>query len=185
MDLGTSTNVALILENLQTIITFAVGTLWSIEAAAESPERFYKAFLRFTIYPNQGVRSNNTLGVPDIPTNIMARVDWTDVGGPVFQVYQNPLVYIDPACVPCTPVTRCQELFKLISSIAYEELGVSHILNAEGEKMQTFLTMENLTFEQLMALNQSVIRMVESLGGFSAISLSKFNEIIRNLEDCE
>ena len=63
--------------------------------------------------------------------------------------------HIDP------PLTREGSLNEIISSIAAEELSLSHILNAEGEKLQYVLgTLPGLdeasTLEEVMQVNQSV-----------------------------
>lgn len=60
--------------------------------------------------------------------------------------------------------TREDVINQIISSIAMEELGLSHIINAEGEKLQYALgtiegmtgPVEDLTLEDLLKLNDSV-----------------------------
>ena len=59
------------------------------------------------------------------------------------------------------PLTREGSLNEIISSIAAEELSLSHILNAEGEKLQYVLgTLPGLeeaaAFEEVMNVNRSV-----------------------------
>ena len=59
------------------------------------------------------------------------------------------------------PLTREGSLNEIISSIAAEELSLSHILNAEGEKLQYVLgTLPGLedaaSFEEVMKVNRSV-----------------------------
>ena len=59
------------------------------------------------------------------------------------------------------PLTREGSLNEIISSIASEELSLSHILNAEGEKLQYVLgTLPGLSeaaaLEEVMRVNQSV-----------------------------
>ena len=59
------------------------------------------------------------------------------------------------------PLTREGSLNEIISSIAAEELSLSHILNAEGEKLQYVLgTLPGLgeaaAFEEVMDVNRSV-----------------------------
>ncbi len=65
-------------------------------------------------------------------------------------------------------LTRDGALNQILSSIALEELSLSHILNAEGEKLQYVLgTLEgasglNPTLEELIRVNDSVQRTLTS-----------------------
>ena len=66
------------------------------------------------------------------------------------------------------PLTREGSLNEIISSIAAEELSLSHILNAEGEKLQYVLgTLPGLasaaTLDQVMQTNQSVQETLSSV----------------------
>ena len=59
------------------------------------------------------------------------------------------------------PIQREDAVNQILSSIAMEELGLSHILNAEGEKLQYVLgTLPGLeeaaAFEEVMNVNRSV-----------------------------
>lgn len=60
------------------------------------------------------------------------------------------------------PIDREDAVNQILSSIAMEELGLSHILNAEGEKLQYILgTLPGLsgppaTIEEVLAANASV-----------------------------
>lgn len=66
------------------------------------------------------------------------------------------------------PLTRSDAINQILSSIALEELGVSHILNAEGEKMQFVLgTLPGLsggsaTYEDVLNVNESVKDMLNT-----------------------
>ena len=60
------------------------------------------------------------------------------------------------------PLTRDGSLNEIIASIAAEELSLSHILNAEGEKLQYVLGTlpgpgEAATLTEVMQINQSVL----------------------------
>ncbi|MGE5371002.1 MAG: hypothetical protein ACM3QZ_03330 [Solirubrobacterales bacterium] len=44
-----------------------------------------------------------------------------------------------PRITPCISLNRTQVVDLLLSSIALEEMGLAHIINAEGEKLQTVL----------------------------------------------
>ena len=63
-----------------------------------------------------------------------------------------------------TPGDRTGEevITDLIESIAMQERALSHILNAESEKMQTVINMDNVTAQQLLQLNRSVEQMVNT-----------------------
>lgn len=71
---------------------------------------------------------------------------------------------------PATPDLKVEDsIVQIISSIAMEELALSHILNAEGEKLQYVLgTLEGSchhtppTFEQLLEVNESVREMLSA-----------------------
>lgn len=75
--------------------------------------------------------------------------------------------------IPSFPVispalTRADSINQILSSIALEELGMSHILNSEGEKLQFVLgtlpglTGGSATYEQVLAANESVQGMLNS-----------------------
>lgn len=66
------------------------------------------------------------------------------------------------------PINREDAVNQILSSIAMEELGLSHILNAEGEKLQYILgTLPGLsgppaTVSEVLAANESVRSMLET-----------------------
>ena len=66
------------------------------------------------------------------------------------------------------PIQREDAVNQILSSIAMEELGLSHILNAEGEKMQYILgTLPGLsgpaaTVEDVLNANESVRGLLET-----------------------
>ncbi|URN93843.1 MAG: hypothetical protein NAG76_18730 [Candidatus Pristimantibacillus lignocellulolyticus] len=67
-----------------------------------------------------------------------------------------------PNITPTIDLTRDQAVNLLLSSIAMEELGLSHIINAEGEKIQYVLgtlpgvTGPGATISDLLSVNESV-----------------------------
>jgi len=72
-----------------------------------------------------------------------------------------------PNINPSITITRDDAINLLLSSIALEELGLSHILNAEGEKLQYAMgTLPGLstpaTLDELLQVNQSVINTLEA-----------------------
>ena len=66
------------------------------------------------------------------------------------------------------PINREDAVNQILSSIAMEELGLSHIINAEGEKLQYILgTLPGLsgppaTVSEVLAANESVRSMLET-----------------------
>ncbi|MGL4760931.1 MAG: hypothetical protein ACRC6T_01625 [Sarcina sp.] len=66
-----------------------------------------------------------------------------------------PVITVNP-----NPITLAQAKADLIESIALEETGLSHIINAEGEKIQAALAMATTSgttdATQILAVNASV-----------------------------
>lgn len=58
--------------------------------------------------------------------------------------------------ISTSTTTTCQAITELIESIALQEAGLAHIINAEGEKIQAALEIEDVTIADLIAINQSV-----------------------------
>lgn len=77
-----------------------------------------------------------------------------------------------PVITPGT-TTRPQAISDIIESVALQETGLSHILNAEGEKIQAFVAMEGVTPEMLLAVNSSVQTMVNAISRLEMILQGK------------
>jgi len=80
-------------------------------------------------------------------------------------------------------------IYQILSSIAMEELALSHILNAEGEKLQYVLgTLDEselpvpLTIDEIIDINQSVKDMVQQVGFTQMLLLGKMTEALRAYE---
>ena len=69
--------------------------------------------------------------------------------------------------------TRDQAITDLIQSVALQETALSHMLNAEGEKMQAIIAMQGTTPEQLMELNDSVIKLINAVTRLEMIFQAK------------
>ncbi len=69
-------------------------------------------------------------------------------------------------------VTRCGAVTDIIESVALQQTGLSHILNAEGEKIQLALQLAK-TPEELLAVNDSVESMVNSITRLEAMLQGK------------
>ena len=81
----------------------------------------------------------------------------------------------------CNPITMCQAVTDLIESIALEETALSHILNAEGEKLQRVIGLEDVDFCQLMEMNESVANMVGVVSSLELVLKEKLEFISNNL----
>jgi len=79
-----------------------------------------------------------------------------------------------PVITPGTG-TRDQAITDLIQSVALQETALSHMLNAEGEKMQAIIAMPDVTQEQLMDMNASVYKLVNSVTHLEMILQSKLD----------
>lgn len=69
--------------------------------------------------------------------------------------------------------TRCQAITDVIESVALQETALSHILNAEGEKLQRAIGMANVTPVQLLQFNRSVEQTIRSVAQLEVILQSK------------
>ncbi|MEG2454039.1 MAG: hypothetical protein RSB20_04155, partial [Clostridia bacterium] len=67
----------------------------------------------------------------------------------------------------------------LVQSIALQQTALSHILNAEGEKIQAMLAVQGVTPTQLLAVNDSVQKMVDSVSQLECIMKQKI-KIVQN-----
>lgn len=68
---------------------------------------------------------------------------------------------------------REQAITDLLTSIALEQAALSHILNAEGEKVQKILSFEQLAPETILLANRSVESMVNSISNLEMVLADK------------
>lgn len=89
-----------------------------------------------------------------------------------------------PNITPVISVTRDDALNLLLSSIALEELGLSHIINAEGEKIQFALgTLPGVTsppasISDLLLINESVRGTINDLTKKEFLLQSKLESVL-------
>lgn len=60
------------------------------------------------------------------------------------------------------PTPRSQAISDLIESIALQQTALSHILNAEGEKLQKVLSLEEITPEDMLISKLSTQKMIDA-----------------------
>ncbi len=80
-----------------------------------------------------------------------------------------------PVITPGTG-SRDQAITDLVQSVALQETALAHILNAEGEKMQAVIAMPDTTPEQLMELNNSVTKLINSVARLELLFQSKLEQ---------
>lgn len=90
-----------------------------------------------------------------------------------------------PNIDPKINITLEETINLLLASIAFEELGLSHIINAEGEKMQDFIE-KACTTEELLELNESVNALLKTITKKEMILQYKLEDVKKLIEknDC-
>jgi hypothetical protein len=90
-----------------------------------------------------------------------------------------------PNITPSITVTRDDAVNLILTSIAMEELGLSHIINAEGEKLQFVLgtlpgvTPPKATLNDLFAVNSSIRETLREINKKEFVLLNKLDLIGR------
>lgn len=82
-----------------------------------------------------------------------------------------------PVIIPGT-ATRCEAIGDLVESIALEETALSHILNAEGEKLQTLIATA-ATADDLLTANKSVDDMVKAISVLEMLLAKKLGSLMK------
>ena len=88
-----------------------------------------------------------------------------------------------PVITP-SDVTREQAITDLIQSVALQEAALAHMMNAEGEKMQKIIAMEDVTADELMDLNKSVTQMISAISRLEMLFTAKL-ELFSNEQENE
>jgi len=89
------------------------------------------------------------------------------------------------------PNTREDALNQIVSSIAMEELALSHILNAEGEKIQyaigTISDSErmNASIDEVFKVNKSVMRTLKRTWEYQILLRSKLNDALNAYKEID
>lgn len=83
-----------------------------------------------------------------------------------------------PNITPIINLDRCDTINLLLSSIAMEEIGLSNILNAEGEKLQSFLNTQPNTLNEYLKVNDSIIKMLRTVVKSQILLQFKLEDVI-------
>lgn len=87
-----------------------------------------------------------------------------------------------PPC-PKPPKPHCGGCYEIMHSIALEEAGISHILNAEGEKIQKAVAVSD-NIEELICVNESVKRTLTQVTLLEGMLYSKLEALVRCDDGC-
>ena len=87
--------------------------------------------------------------------------------------------------IECCHVDTCCAAASLLQSIALQEAGISHILNAEGEKLQKAISISACSHEDLLRVNKSVIETIDKITDLELILKEKLDLILPILIHCE
>ncbi len=71
-----------------------------------------------------------------------------------------------------------KEILKLLmASIALEEIGLSHVINAEGEKIQKYLKISNLSKHDLIKLNDRMNEFLSNAANKNGVLAGKLETV--------
>lgn len=87
--------------------------------------------------------------------------------------------------IECTNIDKCCAAASLLQSVALEETAISHILNAEGEKLQKAIAMKDCSHRDLLEINKSVEEMVDKLTTLEFVLKAKLELVKPLLDDCK
>lgn len=79
-----------------------------------------------------------------------------------------------PVITPGTG-SRDQAITDLVESVALQQTALSHILNAEGEKMQKYINLAGVNSDQLLDLNRSTSLLVGAVTRLEAFLQAKLD----------
>lgn len=82
---------------------------------------------------------------------------------------------------PPHPIANRCSFYEIIHSIALEEAGISHILHAEGDKIQKAITLSK-NVEELICVNESVKRTLTQVTLLEGMLYSKLETIVNSDE---
>ena len=86
--------------------------------------------------------------------------------------------------IECAHIDKCCAASSLLQSIALEETAISHILNAEGEKLQKEVAL-SCNQNDLLEINKSVMDMIEKITNLEIVLKSKLDLIKPILDECD
>lgn len=86
--------------------------------------------------------------------------------------------------IKCKPIDTCCAASSILQSVALQEAGLSHIINAEGEKLQKAIALCDSDIHDLLKINASVESMLDKVTSLEIVLKSKIDSVKPLLEDC-
>lgn len=86
--------------------------------------------------------------------------------------------------IECSHIDKCCAASALLQSIALEETAISHILNAEGEKLQKAISI-SCTLKELLDINESIGNTIDKITNLELVLKSKLDLIKPLLDECD
>lgn len=83
-----------------------------------------------------------------------------------------------PDIDPKITLDRCDVINLLLSSIAMQEMGLSNLLTAEGEKLITFLQQCPCPFQDYLRINESINRTLRTVVNSQILLQFKLEDVI-------
>lgn len=83
-----------------------------------------------------------------------------------------------PNITPQVTLNRCESINLLLSSVALEEIGLSHILNAEGEKLQHILKEHVCQLDDYLKVNDSINQTLRTVVNSQILLQFKLQDVI-------
>ncbi|MEK4514779.1 hypothetical protein NSS64_05880 [Paenibacillus sp. FSL H8-0122] len=90
-----------------------------------------------------------------------------------------------PETKPGQSITKRESLALLLTSVAMNEISLSHIISAEADAIQAFIKSrpEELSYMSVIRINNTASRLLEEVSNGQWLSLSKLDRILRLLTD--
>ena len=79
-----------------------------------------------------------------------------------------------PVITPGT-ISRGQVVGDIIESVALQESALAHVLNAESEKLMAVINSSTATSDQILAINQSVKTVINSISRLELLLQAKLD----------
>lgn len=93
-------------------------------------------------------------------------------------------IYMSMPKIECENIDKCCAAASLLQSIALEEAAISHILNAEGEKLQKGISF-SCNLKDLIDINKSVEDVLDKLITLENVLKAKLDLIKPILDKCD